>query len=136
MRIIVLLSYLIIGVSALSAQTHLSLKDIEPDEDYENIHVKKISDDEEQTTFIIWVKKNVKAHYHAVHSENIYVLEGKGKMVVDGKEIEIKAGDYLNFAKGKVHAVLEVTSRKPLKVISVQSPQFLGKDRIFVDEDK
>lgn len=135
MRIILAVS-LLLSLSVVNAQTHLSLKDVEPDEDYENIHIKKISDDKEQTTFIIWVKKNVKAHYHAVHSENIYILEGKGRMVVDGKEIEIKAGDYLNFAKGKVHAVLEVTSRRPLKVISVQSPQFLGKDRIFVEESK
>jgi|SRR5690606_37608632 len=114
-------------------QTHLSLKDVKPDSAYENIYVKKISDDAEQTTFVIWVKKNVRAHYHAYHSENIYVLEGKARMIVDGQTIFIKAGDYLNFPKGKVHAVLEVTSSKTLKVISVQSPKFEGKDRIFVE---
>ena len=45
-----------------------------------------------------------------------------------------REGDYLNFPKNVAHAVLEVISRKPLKVVSVQSPKFEGKDRIFVIE--
>ncbi len=135
MKTIALL-FAVFFTSFAGAQTHINIKDIKPDKDFDNIHIKKISDDEEQTTFVIWVKKSVKAHYHAVHSENIYVVEGKGKMTVDGKEIEIGPGDYLNFYKKVPHAVLEVTSKKPLKVISVQCPQFKGEDRVFIEEKK
>lgn len=117
------------------SQVHIQMDTVKAPNDYENIHVQKISDDVLQTTFVIWVKKNVKAHYHAIHSENILVLEGKAKMMVDGKTKHIKKGDYLNFGKGVEHAVLEVTSRRSLKVISVQSPQFVGKDRIFVNKE-
>lgn len=117
------------------AQTHVTLDSLKPPHDYDNIHIEKLSDDLLQTTFVIWVKKNVRAHYHGTHSENILVLEGKARMMVDGKAKNIKKGDYLNFGKGVEHAVLEVTSRRPLKVISVQSPQFVGKDRIFVDKE-
>ena len=133
MKFIVVLLLSFAGTQVLG-QTHLDLKEVEPDSAYENIYIKKISDDQEQTSYVIWVKQNVKAHYHATHSENIYVIEGKARMVVDGQEITIQAGDYLNFPKGKVHAVLEVTSGKPLKVLSIQSPKFNGKDRIFVEK--
>lgn len=134
MKQLITLCLLLAGTN-LIAQTHLSVEDIKPKEDYDNIHIQKISDDSLQTTFVIWVKQNVRAHYHAVHSENIYVVQGSGNMIVDGQSIQIKAGDYLNFPPKIVHSVLEVTSDAPLKVISVQSPQFKGKDRIFVQED-
>ena len=128
---------ILITISSLNlkAQTHFNLKDIKPDTTFDNIHVQKLSSDSLQSTFIIWVKKNVKNHYHAFHSENIYIIEGKAEMTLGDKKIKIKAGDYLNFPKGVKHSVIKVTSRKPLKVISVQSPQFIGKDRVFVNEN-
>ena len=119
----------------LKAQTHVNLKKIKPDTSFQNIHIQKLSSDSLQSTFIIWVKKNVKNHFHAFHSENIYIIEGKAEMTLGDKTIKIKPGDYLNFPKGVKHSIIKVTSSKPLKVISVQSPQFIGKDRVFVNEN-
>ena len=45
----------------------------------------------------------------------------------------IKQGDYFRIKKGTPHAV-KVTSIKPLKMLSVQAPEFFGKDRIFLPE--
>lgn len=53
-------------------------------------------------------------------------------MTLNGTEYKIKAGDYFFIPKGSLHYV-KVTSAMPLKVLSIQSPFFDGKDRVFVE---
>jgi mannose-6-phosphate isomerase-like protein (cupin superfamily) len=113
------------------SQTHSSLSEIVPPAEYQNIHVEKIAEDSLQSSFIIWIKDNVNGHFHQEHTENIVVLEGKADMLFNGKKIIVKKGDYLNIPKGTTHSVEKVLSKKPLKVLSIQSPHFDGKDRIF-----
>lgn len=120
----------------IHAQDKLDFNSFQPDEEFENIHVKKINGDSLQTTFVIWVKKNVKAHFHNEHTENIIVLEGKAEMVVNGDTLIIKKGDYLNIPMKTVHEVTKVYGKKPLKVLSIQSPYFDGTDRIFVEDQE
>jgi len=107
---------------------------IKPEGVYENIHIKKISSDKNTTSFVIWIKEGVKAHKHVKHSENIYVVSGTGIMTMGEKMIKIKAGDFIVIPKNTYHS-LNVTSTKPVKVISVQAPEFLGKDRVFKKEN-
>lgn len=125
-------SLLIYSTLCSSAQI-LNPKEIKPDVDYENVHVKKILSEQNSSTFIIWVRKSVKAHYHAQHTEVISVLAGKGLMTVNGEEMKIKKGDIVLIPQGTVHSVI-TTSRRPLKVMSTQSPEFKGKDRIYIDK--
>lgn len=99
----------------------------------ENIYSKKITGDSLSTTFCIVIKKEVKAHKHIFHSENVVVLEGEGMMRMDGKNFAIKKGDVIFIPKNTVHAV-KTTSKNPLKVLSIQSPAFDGSDRVFVEE--
>jgi quercetin dioxygenase-like cupin family protein len=115
------------------AQDIKKLNTIKPDEEFENIWVKKISDDHQQTAFVIWVKEKVRLHKHEFHSENIYVISGKGEMTVGQEKFEIKKGDFFNIPKNTPHGLIVVSS-KPIKVLSIQSPKFEGKDRIFIDE--
>ena len=114
-----------------TGQTHKQLSDYKPTAEYENVHVLKISEDDHQISFIIWVKDSVPEHYHADHSENIVVISGKAIMTLDGKTITVKKGDFLNIPEGTKHSVKEVSSHGPLKVLSIQTPLFSGKDRIF-----
>lgn len=116
------------------AQDDRALSSYEPTAEFDNIHVLKVQEDSLQSTFIIWVKKAVKEHYHAEHTENIVVLEGKAEMKLGDSVFVIQKGDYLNVPKGTPHAVLSVLSKKPLKVLSIQSPYFDGKDRIFIEK--
>jgi len=113
-------------------QNTTELKDILPDKPFENVYSKKIADDTLQSTFIIWVKKDVADHYHQTHTENIYVLEGRAEMTLNGQTQVVKKGDYMNIPMGTKHAVTKVLSRKPLKVLSIQSPHFDGTDRIII----
>ena len=118
----------------LWSQEHRNLNSYEPTEEFDNIHVLKIAEDTLQSSFIIWVKKGVKGHFHQTHTENLVVIEGKAIMTIGEETITIRKGDYINIPNQTPHSVIEVLSRKPLKVLSIQSPLFDGKDRIFIEK--
>lgn len=98
-----------------------------------NISVEKLHSDANSSTFIISVRDSVSAHYHKSHTENLFVLKGEARMRIGEKKFSIKKGDYFTIPEGTVHSVW-VTSDIPLKVVSVQAPEFKGEDRYFVNE--
>jgi len=97
---------------------------------FDNIYVQQLSSDSLSSTFAIWIKLKVKQHKHVYHTEHVYVLEGKGKMSIGDSTLMIKKGDFITIPKDTWHGV-KVTSKRTMKVISVQSPQFKGLDRVF-----
>ncbi|EAY27687.1 cupin domain-containing protein [Microscilla marina] len=115
------------------SQNLVQLAKLKPAGAYENVKVQKIYSNKHTSSFVIWIKKGVKAHKHLKHTEQVYILAGKARMRLDDQTFEVKKGDWIAIPEGSVHAVT-VTSRKPLQVFSVQSPEFLGKDRVFVKE--
>jgi mannose-6-phosphate isomerase-like protein (cupin superfamily) len=62
------------------------------------------------------------------------VIEGKGVMTLGNIELPIQAGDWVVIPEGTPHRV-KVTSKRPLKVLSIQSPQFDGTDRIILEKE-
>ena len=115
------------------AQEVMKLKKIEPKKEFDNILVQKLNDDDHQSTFVIWIKESVKLHKHEYHTENIYVIAGKGNMRIGDQTYEVQKGDYFRIPENTPHS-LEVTSSKPMKVLSTQCPKFLGTDRVFIEE--
>jgi len=113
------------------AQMNPDLSSHQPAGDYENLYVEKIADDSNQTSFLIWIKNGVALHKHEWHTENIYILDGKGEMTLGDEKFVVKKGDYFNIPKGTPHA-LKVLSSAPVKVLSIQSPHFDGSDRILI----
>lgn len=122
---------LLVAVVAIS-QYNPSLKKHEPNADFENIFVEKVADDVNQTSFIIWVKKEVALHMHAGHTENVYILEGKGEFTLGDEKFIVQKGDYFNIPQNTPHG-LKVLSSTPIKVLSIQSPKFDGTDRILIE---
>ena len=121
-----------VTITFLANAQQIKSSDLQPDSTtYQNIHVKKIAEDSLQSTFVIWIKKEVKPHYHAHHTEYVQVLSGKGIMKLNDITFKIKKGDAMVIPRGSVHSVI-TTSRKPLKVVSVQAPKYDG-DRIWID---
>ncbi len=112
---------------------HSALDTIKPPSNYENIHAVKIASDSLSTSFVIFIKSEVKLHKHNTHTENVIVLEGEGNMQLDYKKLKIKKGDHIFIPNGHPHSV-KVTSKKPMKVLSIQSPGFDGSDRVFIEE--
>ena len=131
-HIITTLSLLILSPFIIGQQYVNEFKQVNPDESFDNIHVKKLSTDINATTFAIWVKQKVKLHKHINHVENIYVSEGNGNFHLGDTTYKIEAGDLIIVPKDTWHGV-DVTSKSPLKVVSIQSPEFIGKDRVFKD---
>ena len=111
-----------------------SIQHIKPnDVEFENISVKQLSTHKEATTFAIWIKKKVKLHKHVFHTENVFVEEGSGEFQLGDSIYQVKEGDVIVIPQNTWHGVI-VNSKEAMKVISVQSPQFLGEDRLFKNE--
>lgn len=119
----------------VSAQTpsYESLHNIEPTAEYDNIHVVKLHSDPLVSSFVIWVKKEVKLHKHADHSEHVLILDGSGSMTLGDENLTLEKGLMIYIPKGTPHSVA-VTSKSPLKVLSIQAPEFKGKDRIMLKD--
>tara|TARA_B110000503_G_scaffold140080_1_gene230039 strand:+ start:2740 stop:3237 length:498 start_codon:yes stop_codon:yes gene_type:complete len=129
--VILLTSIMLIGVSPAQSE-RLTLGSLPIPDTVGNIYVQKLASDSYSTDFLIVIKSHVPLHKHAHHTETIYVLEGTGEFQEGNKHLVIGPGDYLRIPKGTPHGV-RVTSSKPLKVLSVQAPEFFGKDRIAVE---
>jgi mannose-6-phosphate isomerase-like protein (cupin superfamily) len=118
----------IVGV----CQNHRNIQSIEPEVAYDNVHVLALNSDSLSSSFLIWVKKSVTKHLHQHHTENIYVLEGAGLMLIGADTLFIKEGDHIVVEPNTPHAVW-VKSSQPLKVLSIQSPFFDGNDRLILE---
>jgi mannose-6-phosphate isomerase-like protein (cupin superfamily) len=60
----------------------------------------------------------------------VVILEGEGIITLGSITKEIRAGDIIFIPADTFHEV-NVTSEKPMKVISIQAPEFDGTDRIL-----
>lgn len=113
-------------------QSFLSIDTIGQASASDNIYSRALFSDSLSSSFCIVIKKEVKAHKHLEHSEQVMILEGEGSMALGDKTFVIKKGDVIFIPKNTVHAVKN-TGKIPLKVLSVQAPFFDGKDRVFVE---
>jgi mannose-6-phosphate isomerase-like protein (cupin superfamily) len=100
--------------------------------EYDNIYNRALYSDSLSSSFVIFIKKEVKKHKHQFHTEHVYILEGEGEMLLGEKKLKVKKGDILFIPKNTIHS-LKVTSKEPVKVLSIQSPYFDGKDRILIE---
>ena len=129
-----LLFLLLLSTQILSAQILTQdANSMRPKEEYTNVMTIPLHSDDNTSVFMIFVKQAVRKHVHQYHTEVITVLDGTGRMYLGGDYFDIKKGDHIIVPPNTAHAVI-TTSVKPLKVLSVQSPQFLGQDRIFIEE--
>jgi len=98
-----------------------------------NIEVNTLASDKHSSSFLIFIREMVPNHIHQHHSETIYVLEGQGVMRLGHEAVNIAPGDFIHVPEGQVHGV-QVTSKQPLKVLSIQAPEFTGADRVLVED--
>lgn len=113
-------------------QSSINVDTIAKNMHYDNIHSRAIATDSLSSGFVILIKKEVKLHKHLHHSEFVIVIDGEGKMTLGNQELIIKKNDVIFIPKNTPHKVI-TTSQTPLKVISIQSPYFDGKDRVILE---
>ena len=82
--------------------------------------------------------KSISNQYHNYRDEYWIVVSGRGKVVTEGKELEIKKGDTFVFKRGEKHKVTCTSAhRKDLLVaIEVQLGEILDEDDIVRLEPK
>ncbi|MCB0429704.1 MAG: cupin domain-containing protein [Flavobacteriales bacterium] len=97
--------------------------------------IEKLHSDSTVSVFVAWVEKEIPLHYHASHTETVYVLEGEGTMELGDSTFAIHPGQVLVMIPGTHHAVKK-TGDTPLKAISVFSPGLITPDRILVEPKK
>ena len=124
---------LIISLFSLytKAQGTTNLLEIQVDS-VENVFIQKMYSNEKNSSFFIQIEKTVPLHKHEVHAETVYIISGEAIMVMNEDTIAVKPGDLIDIPVNTNHAVTVTTG--PLKVLSVQSPEFFGKDRVFIKE--
>jgi mannose-6-phosphate isomerase-like protein (cupin superfamily) len=119
-------------IPVLSEAQFQSLDTIRAPETYENIYSRPVASDSLSSSFVIFIKKEVKKHKHQHHTEQVIILEGEGEMTLAEKTFHVKKGDIIFIPENTIHS-LKVTSAVPVKILSVQSPFFDGSDRIFIE---
>lgn len=131
MKKLLLIILLLSGLTAFS-QDYRHLDTLNCPDSVLNVHVVPLYSDSLSSSFLIFIKKEVKLHKHAEHTEHVFVLDGEATMVMGDSTFTVKKGDIIFIPKGTPHRVT-TTSKKPLKVVSLQSPHFDGKDRILLE---
>ncbi len=98
-----------------------AVKGIEPSEDFEDVHMHLLEDNDRRELNLVWVKKEVEEEVHHDVLESFILLEGSCEChIVDEKGnkriVKMCQGDYISFKIGEVHDI-QITSAKPAKAI-------------------
>ena len=73
-------------------------------------------------------------HYHPQTEEIYYILEGTGRITVDGQTSEVGPGDAIAIPPGAVHTI-RATSNTPLKFLCCCAPGYEDSDTVLVPDD-
>jgi len=133
MRYLSILAFVLMSYASFAQVLTQKTADIKPQEEYTNVKMVPLHSDENTSLFLIFVKQSVRKHVHQYHTEVVTILEGTGRMYLGGEYFDVKAGDHIVIPPNTAHGVV-TTSSKPLKVLSAQSPEFFGDDRVFIEE--
>jgi mannose-6-phosphate isomerase-like protein (cupin superfamily) len=71
-------------------------------------------------------------HYHLLTEEIYYILEGMGRMTIEGDVAELGPGDAIAIPPGAVHTIT-TTSAAPLKFLCCCAPGYEDSDTVLVD---
>ena len=129
MRLVINVVTCLLCIPSAWAQVNLQELRLEGDD---AVRVQPLATDNHSSQFYIEIDQAVRAHYHAQHSETIYVIAGTARMRLGDQTLVLKRGDFVQVPAGVIHAV-EVTSVTPLRVLSVQAPEFDGTDRVWAE---
>ncbi|HPJ83465.1 MAG TPA: cupin domain-containing protein [Methanothrix sp.] len=74
---------------------------------------------------------SIPLHYHGSHDELVYIIEGEGRMEINGEELILQPSDMLYIPSGVIHSLTAINDEN-LKAISIFAPAFDGVDRVYV----
>ena len=135
---VIITMYIVFNSYGTKIQAQIcNLHTIEQDSStFDNIKVEKLYSDSLVSTFVIWVKKEVRLHKHLYHTEQVRILDGAALMTLGNDSLFVQKDDWIFIPKNTPHSVIKVYGERPLKVISIQAPFFDGTDRVFLDVEE
>jgi len=70
--------------------------------------------------------------YHQVAEEYDFILAGRGKAMINGREQPVKTGDFLRLPPGTTHGF--ITAEEPLEMLDIHTPGCRpDRDTFFVE---
>ena len=73
----------------------------------------------------------IKPHFHKTHDETVYVYKGSGKMLINGKWVDVGPGSVHFNPMTRIHATKNA-GKDQLIIISIFTPAMKDQDRIMV----
>jgi mannose-6-phosphate isomerase-like protein (cupin superfamily) len=67
-------------------------------------------------------------HYHKLSEEIYFILEGRGRMEIDGETHAVKPGDAILIPPGAWHTI---TAKEPLRFLCCCAPPYAHEDTYF-----
>ena len=92
----------------------------------------RLTDEQEASSRVFRIYRDVPAHYHATCDEYLLVIAGRGTIFIgDSEPFEVAPGRLLFFKKGTVHGLTVIED--PFVFLSVDTPRRDPKDITFVN---
>jgi mannose-6-phosphate isomerase len=84
----------------------------------------------------IWMNPGARLSYqrHKFRSEHWFIVQGSGKITINGKVSAVKAGDTVEFEVGVLHRLAN-TGANEIIFVEVQTGTYFGEDDIERIED-
>ena len=74
-------------------------------------------------------------HYHPLAEETYYIMKGKGRMIIDNAEYNVKPGDAILISPPEKHQIFCV-GKEDLEFIVVTAPPWEESNSIYLDGQK
>lgn len=87
---------------------------------------------ENSSAHLVLIKDKVKPHFHKDRDEIVLIYSGEGIFEISGTKHQVFKGNLIFIPKGTVHSFMNQHKDKSV-ALSIFSPAFDGKDRIFVE---
>jgi mannose-6-phosphate isomerase-like protein (cupin superfamily) len=90
----------------------------------------KIAEDSLQSIHLHQIRAGLDSHRHLHHSETVWIIRGAGRLTIGDEKHKVSAGTIITIPAGTSHSFYSL-GKTPAVAISVFSPAFDGKDRIY-----
>src|ERR1051325_1204248 len=95
----------------------------------ENVRLTTLGQGPDASQHIVQIREREIPHTHDTHDTTIFMMRGHGYLVMDGRRIDLTAGDVIHIPRAIPHYYVN-TASEPTVAFVVFAPPFDGKDNM------